>query len=121
MQDKVLVSSFRQENMNAFRIACPEVATSATQDEVTLFFALNTVGLTYAYTPNYQSLQVPETFGGLTVLTPQFMAGAHNRGLAVQPWTINDPEQMARVIALGVDGINTDYPQRLIEMLPHSP
>ncbi|MBP7600189.1 MAG: glycerophosphodiester phosphodiesterase [Thermoflexales bacterium] len=121
MQDKVLVSSFRQENMNAFRIACPEVATSATQDEVTLFFALNTVGLTYAYTPNYQSLQVPETFGGLTVLTPQFMAGARNRGLAVQPWTINDPEQMARVIALGVDGINTDFPQRLIEMLPHSP
>ena len=120
MQDKVLVSSFRQENMNAFRAACPEVATSATQDEVTLFFALNTIGLTYIYTPNYQSLQVPEIFSGLTVLTPQFVAGARNRGLAVQPWTINEPGQMARIIGLGVDGINTDYPQRLVDLLQRS-
>lgn len=117
MEDKVLVSSFRQANMDAFRKECPEVATSATQDEVAVFFALNTLGLTYAYTPRYQSLQVPETFGNLTLLTPQFVAGARNRGLAVQPWTINEPDQMRRMLALGVDGINTDFPERLIRLL----
>lgn len=117
MQDKVLVSSFNQANMDAFRIACPEVATSATQDEVLGFFIANTLGLTYAYTPKFQSLQVPETFSGITVLSPGFVAGAHNRGLAVQPWTINSPEEMQRILALGVDGINTDYPERLIGML----
>ncbi len=117
MQDKVLVSSFAQANMDAFRAECPEVATSATQDEVTLFFALNTVGLTYAYTPKFQSLQVPETFGSLTILTPQFMAGARNRGLSAQPWTINEPDQLKRMIALNVDAINTDFPERLIALL----
>ena len=113
----VLVSSFRQVNMDEFRRQCPEVATSATQEEVTVFFALNTLGLSAAYTPNYNSLQVPQTFSLFTVLTPQFVAGAHGRGLAVQPWTINEEADLKRILALGMDGINTDNPDRLLNLL----
>ncbi|CAG0981075.1 partial glycerophosphoryl diester phosphodiesterase, partial [Anaerolineae bacterium] len=98
LESSVLVSSFRQSNMDEFRRQCPEVATSATQEEVTVFFALNTIGLSAAYTPNYHSLQVPETFSIFTVLTPQFVAGAHGRGLAVQPWTINDEADLKRIL-----------------------
>jgi len=117
LEASVLVSSFRQVNMDDFRQQCPEVATSATQDEVTVFFALNSIGLSAAYTPNYNSLQVPETFSIFTVLTPQFVAGAHARGLAVQPWTINDEDDLKHVLALGVDGINTDNPDRLLNLV----
>ena len=117
MESSVLVSSFRQVNMDEFRKQCPEVATSATQDEVTVFFALNSIGLSAAYTPNYNSLQVPETFSIFTVLTPQFVAGAHSRGLAVQPWTINDEADLKRILALDVDGINTDNPDRLLNLI----
>jgi glycerophosphoryl diester phosphodiesterase len=117
LESSVLVSSFRQTNMDEFRKACPEVATSATQEEVTVFFVLNSIGLSAAYTPNYNSLQVPETFSIFTVLTPQFVAGAHGRGLAVQPWTINDEADLKRILALGVDGINTDNPDRLLNLL----
>jgi glycerophosphoryl diester phosphodiesterase len=38
---------------------------------------------------------------------------AHALGLAVLPWTINDPADMGRLIDMGVDGIVTDYPDRL--------
>lgn len=117
MQDKVLVSSFRQQNMDAFRAECPEVATSATENEVRLFYVLFRLGLSDLLTPVYNSLQVPEESGGIHLLTPRFVAAAHRRGLAVQPWTINETEDLKRILALGVDGINTDNPDRLFALL----
>jgi glycerophosphoryl diester phosphodiesterase len=117
MQDKVLVSSFRQENMDAFRAECSEVATSATENEVRLFYVLFRLGLSDLLTPVYNSFQVPEESGGIHLLTPRFVAAAHRRGLAVQPWTINETEDLKRILALGVDGINTDNPDRLFALL----
>jgi glycerophosphoryl diester phosphodiesterase len=117
MQDKVLVSSFRQENMDAFRAECPEVATSATENEVRLFYVFFRLGLSDLLTPGYNSFQVPEESGGIHLLTPRFVAAAHRRGLAVQPWTINETEDLKRILALGVDGINTDNPDRLFALL----
>jgi len=117
MQDKVLVSSFRQENMDAFRVECPEVATSATENEVRLFYVLFRLGLSDLLTPVYNSFQVPEVSGGIHLLTPQFVTAAHRRGLTVQPWTINETEDLKRILALGVDGINTDNPDRLFALM----
>ena len=117
MQDNVLVSSFRQENMAAFRAECPEVATSATENEVRLFYVFFRLGLSDLLTPVYNSFQVPEESGGIHLLTPQFVAAARRRGLAVQPWTINETEDLKRILALGVDGINTDNPDRLFALL----
>ena len=117
MEDQVLVSSFRQANMDAFRAECPEVATSATEDEVRVFYVLFRLGLTGLLTPNYASLQVPESSGGIFLLSPDFVRAAQARGLAVQPWTINETEDLQRILALGVDGINTDNPDRRLELL----
>ena len=117
MEDQVLVSSFRQENMDVFRQACPKAATSATENEVRLFYVLFRMGLAGLITPNYASLQVPEKSGSIHLLTPQFIEAAHRRGLAIQPWTINEEEDLRRLLALGVDGINTDNPDRLLNLL----
>ncbi len=46
-------------------------------------------------------------------LTPALVEEAHAAGLAVLPWTVNDPADMQRLIDMGVDGIITDYPDRL--------
>lgn len=116
-QDSVLVSSFRQSNMDAFRQTCPEVATSGTEDEVRVFYVLFRLGLTGVLTPNYASLQVPEASGGIFLLSPEFVRAAQARGLAVQPWTINETADLERILALGVDGINTDNPDRLLALL----
>ncbi len=45
-----------------------------------------------------------------TQLTPALLAAAHALGLAVTPWTVNAPAEMARLIAWGVDGLCTDRP-----------
>ncbi|MFN3564428.1 MAG: glycerophosphodiester phosphodiesterase [Burkholderiaceae bacterium] len=46
-------------------------------------------------------------------LTPALAAEAKALGLKLLPWTVNEPAAMARLIDLGVDGIITDYPDRL--------
>ena len=50
-------------------------------------------------------------------LTPDAMAEAKSLGLKTIPWTVNERDHMARLIALGVDGIITDYPNRLRELM----
>jgi glycerophosphoryl diester phosphodiesterase len=47
----------------------------------------------------------------------RMIADAHSRGLRVIPWTIDDPATMDYFIDLGVDGIITDYPNRLREVM----
>ena len=50
-------------------------------------------------------------------LTPDAVAEAHGLGLLVLPWTVNDPADMARLIDWKVDGIITDYPDRLRKVM----
>ncbi|QQS14269.1 MAG: glycerophosphodiester phosphodiesterase [Rhodospirillales bacterium] len=46
-------------------------------------------------------------------LTPELVKEAQALGLKVIPWTVNDRAEMDRLIAMGVDGVITDYPDRL--------
>lgn len=51
------------------------------------------------------------------LITSALVDQAHRAGLKVVTWTINDPEQMRHLIAAGVDGIMSDYPDRLAGVL----
>jgi glycerophosphoryl diester phosphodiesterase len=51
------------------------------------------------------------------LITPAVVEKAHHAGLQVVAWTINELDQMRRLIAAGVDGIITDYPDRLLSIL----
>ncbi|MEK9736702.1 MAG: glycerophosphodiester phosphodiesterase family protein, partial [Candidatus Nanopelagicales bacterium] len=62
-------------------------------------------------------LQVPPSVLGRPLVTEGFLARAQARGLAVDVWTIDDPAQMHRLLDLGVDGIMTDRPTALREVL----
>jgi glycerophosphoryl diester phosphodiesterase len=50
-------------------------------------------------------------------LTAQDVAASHALGLKVLPWTVNDPADMARLMDMGVDGVITDYPDRLRKVM----
>jgi glycerophosphoryl diester phosphodiesterase len=115
--DKVLIASFHQEAIGEFRRACPEVATSTGQNEVIALFVLSKVLLEGAYRPDAEAVQVPEYRSGLHVITPRFVDAAHGRNFQVHAWTINEAEDMQRMLDLGVDGIITDYPDRLMDLL----
>jgi glycerophosphoryl diester phosphodiesterase len=117
MADKVIIASFSNAIMYEFRRTCPEVATSASPVEVSKFLAMQTAGLETAYSPAMQALQVPEYIGGLRVLTTSVVEAAHNRNLEVHAWTINETEDMLRLMNMGVDGLMTDYPDRLIKVV----
>jgi glycerophosphoryl diester phosphodiesterase len=46
------------------------------------------------------------------LVTPELVEEAHSVGLKVYPWTVNDLQMMKQLLALGVDGLITDYPDR---------
>ncbi|WP_404463510.1 glycerophosphodiester phosphodiesterase [Vreelandella aquamarina] len=52
---------------------------------------------------------------GTPVIDAAFIRQAQENGLPVHVYTINEPEEMERLIALGVNGLFTDYPDRLLE------
>jgi glycerophosphoryl diester phosphodiesterase len=51
------------------------------------------------------------------LVTPDLVEKAHESDLPVVAWTINEPKRMRRLIAAGVDGIMSDYPDRLVQAL----
>ncbi|MCH7546136.1 MAG: hypothetical protein IID30_07015 [Planctomycetes bacterium] len=99
----------------------PNVSTSAGSGEIIRFIILSKLRLTFLYDPPFSALQVPLKFGFLDIVTSSFVNSAHCRGIDVHPWTINDPAEMRRLIAIGVDGIFTDYPDRLKQVLAGEP
>ena len=117
MQSLTIVASFRHGTLSAFREACPEVATSASAREVTADWVLRTLRLDGLVEPGFDAYHVPESAGSIDLVTPGFIERARRRGLPVQVWTVNRDEDMERLIEMGVDGIVTDRPEGLIQLL----
>ncbi len=119
--DRVIVGSFKQDVANAIRRRMPHVATFASESEARSFWIFQTLRLPRAWRPVPDTLQVPTTFRvngyTVTVVSPRFVQSAHRVGVRVDVWTINDPDEMARLLDMGVDGIMTDYPDRLLELM----
>ncbi len=91
------------------------VAVGACRDDVAAFLRSATAG--EPPPEGFVALQVPAEFGCRPLVTREFVAHAHRHGLEVHVWTINEPEEMQRLLDLGADGIVTDYPGRLAALL----
>ncbi len=65
----------------------------------------------------FRALQVPPDWHGVPVVTPAFVTAAHAHGLHVHVWTIDAPAEMNRLLDLGVDGVMTDRPDLLREVM----
>ncbi len=61
--------------------------------------------------------QVPLQLGGRAIVDERFVAAAHARGLQVHVWTVDTEEESTAMLDLGVDGIMTDRPAMLREVL----
>lgn len=63
------------------------------------------------------ALQVPAGFGNQPLVTPAFVDFAHAHAMVVHVWTIDRQAEMERLLDLGVDGLVTDYPDRMRAVL----
>ena len=111
--DSVLVASMHSAMLSEFRRVCPQVATSAGPRTVLAFYLLNKMGLTSLFTAGTAAFQVPIAVRDRRIATPEFVSAAHRRNIKVEVWTVNDASTMQRLIDAGVDGIFTDFPDRL--------
>jgi glycerophosphoryl diester phosphodiesterase len=62
-------------------------------------------------------VQVPVRRGPVPLVTPRFLDAAHSRGMHVHVWTIDEADEMRALLDLGVDGIMTDAPDVLKQVL----
>jgi glycerophosphoryl diester phosphodiesterase len=65
----------------------------------------------------FPAVQVPTQHRGIPVVTPRFLRAAHRRGIQVHVWTVDDEAEMERLIDMGVDGLMTDRPSLLRQVL----
>jgi glycerophosphoryl diester phosphodiesterase len=112
--ERVIVASFHDDAIQAFRAFAPGVATSAATGETAAFYLSH---LEEPVVPPVVAFQVPARFGEIDVVTASFLDAAHAADIAVHVWTINDEGEMARLIDLGVDGLVSDRPSVLAALL----
>lgn len=120
MTDKVLIASFSDSALSEFRRACPEVATSASRNELIKFVAFNKLFPGSKDVPGTDAIQVISHYL-LPVITARLVKAAHGFDLPIHGWTVNKEDEMRRLIALDVDGIITDLPGPLLKLLGRLP
>lgn len=109
--DDVIVASFHDEVLRAFRASAPDVATSLAPGEATALWA----GEPLPPSPGRRvAAQVPVRWGGVEVVTRAFVDRAHALGLAVHVWTVDDTSEVRRLLDIGVDGVVTDRPSVVV-------
>ena len=118
IHDRVLVASEHDDVTDAFREhSRGRVVTSSGRKGALRFWARARAGLSKHAMVPFDALQVPTAFHGMKVITPRFVEAAHHHGVQIHVWTIDDPEEMEELVAAGVDGIMTDLPDVLLEVL----
>lgn len=122
--DRVLVTSFDDaRRLRAVRAATGRKgrpATSAGQRlmlALLLATALRMRRRTDRLFAEVDALQIPQRVGIVPVLSKRLLQQAHRHQVEVHVWTINDPLEMQRLVAAGVDGIVTDHADLALDVL----
>jgi glycerophosphoryl diester phosphodiesterase len=121
MQRRVMIQSFDWRTLQVVQNEAPEIRTVYLTSPRTLAPAAEGGPSPWlaGFAPESHGGSVPRTIkaaGGKiwapnhTFLTPSLLSEAHALGIAVVPWTVNDPAMMVKLIDMGVDGIISDRP-----------
>lgn len=116
-EEAVLLATENDQIMNEIRRELQtselSIATGFSYGEVAAFMGWLAGGKTSDYLPSGQAFQIPCEYNGMTLVNELTLRAAHDLGLEMFVWTVNETEQMGRLLKLGVDGIITDFPARL--------
>ncbi|MGE0492424.1 MAG: glycerophosphodiester phosphodiesterase [Vulcanimicrobiota bacterium] len=103
--ERAVVISFDRESVRTVHALAPAVATGLLFGRPERLEEVLELGATYA-APHY------------ALVNRAFVDKAHRLGLKVSTWTVDHPEAMKAMLALGVEAITTNHPQRLLELAP---
>ena len=103
IEKNAVVQSFDVRALQAMHRQAPEIQLAFLIENVWSFDSnMDKLGFTPAiYSPYYQ------------LVSKKLVRKCHSKGMKLIPWTVNDVESMRGMIRLGVDGIITDYPNRI--------
>ena len=115
--DRVCIGSFSDKRLNRLRDQFGErLCTSMGPRDVTKLRLGSWVHRSGSF-ENIRAAQVPVSQGPLTIVDKSFIQAAHNADIQVHVWTIDEPDEMVRLLNLGVDGIMTDKLETLKKIL----
>lgn len=146
MEAQVIVASFDDKVVDYYREIDEKTATASGWNESLMFVVMSAFDIDFFYNPKAHALILPnidETIGGSTadlvaklpqmyrerivlnidgtyhtnLITKNLINDAHRKNMAVLYWTVNDPDEMRKAIEAGADGIITDYPNILKQIL----
>lgn len=118
LQENVIIASFDQAIIDIVsEISGGEALVSGGRSEITNFVIFHKLFLNGLYQQNVHALQIPTEDSNINLMDRKIIHGANRRGMDVHYWTINDVETMEALIELGADGIMTDRPDLLLELL----
>ncbi len=114
--ERVCIGSAQDSGASALVAAAPEMAHFFPEGAARACLVALASGRPVPDSP-YDVLAIPFADGDREVASPAFITAAHAHGLAVQVWTVDEPEQMRLLIHRGADGIQTDRPDLLRAVL----
>ncbi len=114
----VIVASFHDHALDMFRSVAPEIHTSlGPRDSLAIGLAIRGETDEIQLHESCVALQLPTHFGRTEILDAEFVKGAHERMLAVHAWTIDDGEEMKRLLIRGIDGLISDRPSIAVDVV----
>jgi glycerophosphoryl diester phosphodiesterase len=114
--DRLIVGSFSDARLAKFRaITNGRVPTSVGPTIARLWVLASRVGRGGG--GEGDALQLPPRMRGVRVVDERLVEAAHRAGLQVHVWTVNEPTEMTRLLDMGVDGLITDRPDLLKDLL----
>jgi glycerophosphoryl diester phosphodiesterase len=115
--DRVCISGFDHQRLQRLRAELgPSLCTAMSPRQIVRARLASWCGARVS-SPDVGCIQVPVRQLGIPIVDRRFVSSAHRAGLPVHVWTINEPAEMRRLLDLGVDGLMTDTPTVLRDVL----
>src|ERR1017187_10205577 len=115
MRRNVVVASEHQQPLDEVRMLAPEIPTNFSYFETGGFF--QAIVSHDKYRLPGDALQIPPSYESWQLVTPESVEFAHRIGLEVHVWTVNEEAEMRELLDMGVDGLISDYPRRLVDVI----
>lgn len=116
-KNRIIIASFHNEVEQHVKKNYPDIIRGASTKGATTFIATQLFKVNIFDNQSFAALQIPLKKMGINLAQKNFVKRAHRRNIAVQYWTINEEEDMIKLIKIGCDAIMTDNPKLLNEVI----